>query len=151
MRQLAEGKIRWCFYPPISDTVSLRANTLDAASSISADRSRTRDLGRGIWLGDNNRPRPSDATAEPHTARPAMLSSGSESESSCSTSSTLGFDSRTAESKLDNDGDENEHYDDDDDRSTASAKYLEGGFFAVLGPGAADDGEDEDENDAPYL
>ena len=146
MRQLAEGKIRWCFYPPISEADNLRASTLDAASDPPAEQTLARNTGSGIWLADHDRRRASDSRADPQLVRSAVPCSSSESESTCSTSSTLGSDSRRAESKLDSDGEENEHYDDDDDRSTASAKYLKGGFFAVLDSGAADDGQDEEDD-----
>jgi hypothetical protein len=127
MRFLADGKIRWCFFPP----------------NTSTDRT-----GKGIWLGgagvEGDVPEDSDGATTPIQD----ISSEEEDDDSdvevtnSQKTKTVQFD---VEESDDEEGEEDEEEEDDSDEATGTGGGKARGFFAALQLEDQSDSDDDEE------
>ena len=132
MRQLAEGKIRWCFLPPVE------SGPHGCATSMGIDRPGTegRDIasGNGLWL-DEHAVQASDDSATREGRLRGQEGTASSSDSSNTSSDTYDGISSGLESMFDWEGESEDDWEDEEARRQVDK--IERSFFSALEIGAA--------------
>ena len=157
MRSLAEGKIRWGFWPPIpisttstevavndgptgSDVDTSPAEGANAGQVQSEGSSDSSTSGRGIWLGDFEHEEADDLASLPSEDEDDDANQQAQSDKKKGVHDLL-HEQRYASSDEDDDSED----DGEIEEVERKAKEIDKGFFAALDMG---DGEDEDSDES---